>query len=80
MLLLFKIVDTNPSLPSNPERVRGHLEAASVHHTKAELHLKEGEYKKAAKHALLAQKYLDLANEHIRKYYPKIETSIPILK
>jgi hypothetical protein len=79
MLLSFKILDTPPTLPGTPEKIQGHLEAASIHHTKAEHHLKDGAYKKAAKHALLAQKYLDLANEHIRKYYPKVETSVPIL-
>jgi hypothetical protein len=79
MLLSFKILHTNPALPSNTEKVQIHLESASIHHTKAEHHLKDGEYKKAAKHALLAQKYLDMANEHIRTYFPKVETSIPVL-
>lgn len=71
MLISFKIMDPNPTLPQNPDPVEGHLEAASIHHAKAEIHLKEGEYIKAAEHATLAQKYLDLANEHIRKYYHK---------
>jgi|GEM_PF-2592614 len=79
MLISFKLLNTDSTRPSNPEKVEDHLEAAAAHHIKAADLLNEGEYKKAAKHAMLAQKYLDLANEHIRKYYPKVETSIPIL-
>ncbi len=68
MLIPFKIIKTHPSMMSERERkIEEHLEAASLHHVKAAELLNEGAYEKAAQNALLAQKYLDLANEKMRK-------------
>ena len=47
----------------NREKVEGHLEAASLHHIKAAESLKNGDYLKASKNAMLAQEYLNLANQ-----------------
>jgi hypothetical protein len=51
----------------NQKKVEGNLEAASVHHIKAAESLKNGDYEKAAKNAILAQEYLNLASEARRE-------------
>ena len=68
MLIPFEIIKIDPSIIFESEKkLESHLEAASLHHSKAITFLKEGEYEKAARNALLAQKYLDLASETARE-------------
>ena len=59
--------ENNSPSAENQNKVKGHLEAASVHHFKAANFLKEGNYKKAAENAVLAQEYLNLASEAKRE-------------
>jgi ATP/maltotriose-dependent transcriptional regulator MalT len=59
--------ESNSFSAENQNKVEGHLEAASLHHTKAANFLKEGNYEKAAENAVLAQEYLNLASELRRK-------------
>jgi hypothetical protein len=68
MLIPFKILNSHPSMISESERkIERHLDAASIHNSKAIALLYEGKYKKAAQNALLAQKYLDLASKTKRE-------------
>jgi hypothetical protein len=53
MLIPFEIIKIDPSIIFESEKkLESHLEAASLHHSKAITFLKEGEYEKAARNAL----------------------------
>lgn len=65
--ILMKSEKENTPHDENQKRVEGHLEAASLHHIKAAENLKNGDYVKASKNAMLAQDYLNLANEAKRE-------------
>jgi hypothetical protein len=68
MLIPLKILRKHPSIiPESEKKIERHLDAASIHHSKALDFLNEGEYEKAARNALLAQKFLDLASESKRE-------------
>ena len=55
------------TISESEKKIEGHLDAASVHHSKAVALLNEGKYEKAAQNALLAQKHLDLASQTKRE-------------
>jgi hypothetical protein len=59
--------ESNSHSTENQNKVKGHLEAASLHHIKAANFLKEGNYEKAAENAVLAREYLNLASEAKRE-------------
>ncbi len=68
MLIPFNIFRIYTPVLSDCERkIEQHLDAASIHHSKAMALLNEGKYEKAAQNALLAQKYLDLASQTKRE-------------
>lgn len=66
MLFPIKIHRAHPISTEKRKKAEVYLEEAAEHHTHAENFLKEGNYKKAAQNAILAQMYLDLASETIR--------------
>jgi len=65
-------VRTHEALKGDYNKVKEHLDAATLHHVKATNQLKEGNYEEAAQNAILAKRYLDLASEVMRgqKQYP----------
>jgi len=51
----------------NHKKIADHLHAASVNHFMAAVHLKEGDYEKAARCATMAKEYIDLASQAKRE-------------
>jgi len=68
MLLPFKIyIHSTSEISESEKKIERHLDAASIHHSKAMVFLNEGKYEEAAQNALLAQKYLDIASKMKRE-------------